>query len=662
MPGKELSDWISEYIVSFPARWASGRERFKWSAPKNFQDNWDPASKDFRGMLEKAIPNTPFVANRNFLPRVMLLDFAKYEPQKVCEMMETLFDEKLLLQERLAAFKTEAKGLLSRHFKPGLNDYQSAAIKLFWLYLRYPEESGIYSLKDYKSLASAVGVPTVSYHASEDEKACAYVELIRRVAEILRADPRMEELRKSYIVGNQDLIDDKEFHAFASDFASFLTTSLSKKSSVSAEETAEAEGDGPGVRYFWINVDPGEWNWRKREAGETEEFLVQGKDGKRRKDVSAFSNAKPGDLFLGYEASPIQEVVASGHVQRGSDGTSILLCIDDIFEEGVPRKEFNQIPGLERFPVHATIKEIAKESYDAVIRLARPARPASSYVIDDLIKESYLSSKKLDDVQNLWKRKKNLVLQGPPGTGKSYLAKRLAWALLGEKDEERLLSVQFHPGYSYEDFIEGYRPAEGGGFRVEPGVFLQFANKAKNDLGRKYVIFIDEMNRANLPKVLGETLNLLEPDKRGEGNAISLAYSGKPFFLPENLFVIATMNTADRSIAFVDYALRRRFAFVDMAPAFDEQGFQEYMKPLGEKFFSLIDEICKVNKAILMDPSLGKDYLIGHSFFSNWTKEEAGQRIHEVLEHEIRPLLEEYFYDRPDKVSELLDPISQKMR
>ena len=660
MPDKELLDWIDKYIASFPTRWASGRERFKWSAPKSFQDNWDPDAEDFHGMLEKAIPNLAFIAKPNFLPRAMLLEFAKREPDKVRGMMKELFDERLLLAERMVAFKSEAKGILSRHFKPGLNDYQSAAAKLFWLYLRYPGKYGIYSARDYKSLASAIGVPMVGWRMSEDKKACAYIELIRKVVEIFRADPRVEELRQKYIVGNADLIEDEEFHAFASDFASFLTVSSKKKSTVPDDAIVEGEQDGLRQRYFWINVDPGEWNWRKKEAGGTEEFLVCGEDGKPRKDVSAFFNAKPGDLFLAYEASPIQEVVAKGRILKGSDGKSILLSIDEIFEDGVTRKAFNQIPGLEQFPVHSTIKEISEENYEAVMRLAHPGHVALPYGEDDLAEDSYLSREDLSGILNLWKRKKNIVLQGPPGTGKSYLAKRLAWALLGEKGSDRLLSVQFHPGYSYEDFIEGYRPTEEGGFDVKEGVFLNFARKAEKDSGRKYVVFIDEMNRANLPKVLGETLNLLEPDKRGEWNAISLAYSGDPFHLPENLYVIATMNTADRSIAFVDYALRRRFAFVDMAPAFDEEKFREYKDFLGPEFSSLIDGIRKLNKSILDDPSLGKDYLIGHSFFSNWKKEDAEQRIQEVTDHEIRPLLDEYFYDRPDKVSELLESIPKK--
>jgi len=246
----------------------------------------------------------------------------------------------------------------------------------------------------------------------------------------------------------------------------------------------------------------------------------------------------------------------------------------------------------------------------------------------------------------------NIIIQGAPGVGKTYAAKRIAYSIMEEKDEERIKVIQFHQNYSYEDFIMGYKPNEEG-FVLQKGVFYEFCKEAEKDLDREYFFIIDEINRGNLSKVFGELLMLIENQYRGE--KMTLAYDGSSFSVPKNLYVIGMMNTADRSLAMIDYALRRRFSFFNMTPSFNNDKFVDYQREIDNEIFDdLIKEIKELNSSISKDPSLGEGFCIGHSYFCDGKDREFsdGQWFREVIDYEIIPILNEYWFDEKSKVDE----------
>ena len=273
-------------------------------------------------------------------------------------------------------------------------------------------------------------------------------------------------------------------------------------------------------------------------------------------------------------------------------------------------------------------------------------------------KARFLDSVYMDDdsyntLVSLVKSKKNIILQGASGVGKTFAAKRLAYSMMGVKDPNRVMMVQFHQSYSYEDFIMGFRPSENG-FKLKHGVFYEFCKRAEVDSDNDYFFVIDEINRGNLSKIFGELFMLLESDKRGV--ALQLLYADEKFSIPENLYIIGMMNTADRSLAMLDYALRRRFAFFNLKPAFESDGFKSYQKSINnDKFDKLIECIKQLNLAIKSDEILGSGFCIGHSYFCDLDKFETHEfesSLTRIVDFEIIPLLSEYWFDDADMVNE----------
>ena len=231
--------------------------------------------------------------------------------------------------------------------------------------------------------------------------------------------------------------------------------------------------------------------------------------------------------------------------------------------------------------------------------------------------------------------------------------------MIEQESSQHVGFVQFHSSYSYEDFIQGYRPSESG-FKLQDGKFVKFCDEARENPEDKFVFIIDEINRGDLSKIFGELLLLIEPDKRNEDWATPLAYSntGEKFFVPENVYLLGLMNTADRSLAVVDYALRRRFGFYEMEPQFDSEKFHDHLHKNGisDDMFQLIqDRIEGLNKEISEDRFLGPGFRIGHSFFCDkpYKSQSENEWYEIIVNSQIVPLLEEYYFDKPDRIEEL---------
>ena len=295
---------------------------------------------------------------------------------------------------------------------------------------------------------------------------------------------------------------------------------------------------------------------------------------------------------------------------------------------------------------HDSSKYISAVKYYIKFVDSKPTRSEYPlYTPSDFFEEVFMEEHVLEDISSVLKNKKNIILKGAPGVGKTYIARRLAYLLMGEKDSSRVAFIQFHQSYSYEDFIEGYRPSKNGnGFELKQGPFVKFARKAQRDIENDYFFIIDEINRGNMSKIFGELMMLIENDKRGE--ELNLLYSNEPFTVPDNLYLIGMMNTADRSLAVLDYALRRRFSFVEMNPIFENEKFQNYLKQSNN--FYRLSEVLKViselNKAITND--LGKGFEIGHSYFiDDILINDTDKRLLEILKYDIASQLREYWFD-----------------
>ena len=273
------------------------------------------------------------------------------------------------------------------------------------------------------------------------------------------------------------------------------------------------------------------------------------------------------------------------------------------------------------------------------------------YTKNDFLSEVFMPEEEYDKLAGILRIKKNIILQGAPGVGKTFVAKRIAFSMMGVKDVERVMMVQFHQSYSYEDFIMGFRPSTDG-FELKRGAFYNLCKKAEIDGDNDYFFIIDEINRGNLSKIFGELFMLIENDKRGV--SLQLLYSDEKFSVPKNIYIIGMMNTADRSLAMLDYALRRRFAFFEIKPGFTTDGFREYRMSLeNEKFDKLIACVESLNNVISNDESLGDGFCIGHSYFCNLLPDTIDDQVLSgIVEYELIPLLKEYWFDEPTKVKD----------
>lgn len=443
----------------------------------------------------------------------------------------------------------------------------------------------------------------------------------------------------------------------------------------------DAEEEHKEVNFWWINANPTIWSISSYKVGDRQTYTARNEKGNKRRIYKHFETVQPGDLMIGYESTPVKQVKALLEITKAlhiseEEGEVIEFEVMDKMEVPIHWNELQHNPGLQACEVfinnQGSLFMLTEEEFDIIQEIIdnkniiqerqQQTSKIKEYRYTEDPENPFIPDREFQQAVALLKRKKNIILQGPPGSGKTFIARKLAYEMMGKEQDSQIEMVQFHQSYSYEDFIQGLRPGKSH-FELKNGIFYNFCQKAHAHPDRQFFFIIDEINRGNLSKIFGELLMLIEPDKRKKKFAIKLTYAeddADTFYIKDNLHIIGTMNTADRSLAIVDYALRRRFAFITLIPHFGD-AFKDFLSESGVSQ-ELINHICynipHLNKQISDDINLGAGFQVGHSYFCTYPGGDDRMWYEEVVQFEIRPLLEEIWFDDPETVKKILDQLS----
>ena len=422
------------------------------------------------------------------------------------------------------------------------------------------------------------------------------------------------------------------------------------------------------TKYWWLNASPKVWKMSEWKVGEVQEYTLYNGSGNKRRIFQNFLDAVENDIVICYETNPVKKITTIAKVSKANDGKRISFCKLKTLSEPIEYSILKEHPDLQQMEFivnpNGSFFSLSEKEFNVIMGIIRQnndeeVEPISSpvYTRENFLSEVYMNPDSYDELVELLKIKKNIILQGAPGVGKTFCAERLAYSIMGKKDERRIKTIQFHQSYSYEDFIMGYKPS-GDSFRLRNGVFYNFCIEASNNPNEDYFFIIDEINRGNLSKIFGELLMMIEKDYRGK--EITLAYSDQGFHVPDNLYIIGMMNTADRSLALIDYALRRRFSFFDMKPGFGSDGFKAHLEAVGnEKFEKVIKLISELNSEISNDDSLGSGFEIGHSYFCGKPEDITDSYIVKIVKYDIFPTIKEYWFDNDKKAADWIEKLTK---
>lgn len=430
------------------------------------------------------------------------------------------------------------------------------------------------------------------------------------------------------------------------------------------------------ISFWWLNANPKIWSISSYEEGTRQTYTTHNEKGNKRRIYKYFESVKEGDLVIGYESTPTKQIKAVFEITRpifnGPNGEQIEFSLIEKLEFPVHWNELKNNPALQNCEVfinnQGSLFALTEEEFDIIREvidnkniikeMAFSKEELQKYNFLEDPDKPFISEKDFFQTVNILKRKKNIILQGPPGVGKTFIARKIAYEMMKEVNNTNIEMVQFHQSFSYEDFVQGLRPTIKGGFDIKDGIFYSFCQRAQAHPEKTFFFIIDEINRGNLSKIFGELLMLIENDKRDKKFSLKLTYAENEedvFYVPENLYIIGTMNTADRSLAIVDYALRRRFAFVTLNPDFGES-FKLFLcnSGLSESLVDhIISSISRINEKIISDKNLGAGFQIGHSYFCSYkNEEEENTWWNDILTYEILPLLEEIWFDNLDLIND----------
>ncbi len=655
---KVLAQYKQDFVLT---QWKN--ENYKWKAVKQFQDNWNVNASDFSEMLSRSLEKTyNLLASANNFPKGMMSEFAKAAPEEVRAMFIALFDESRDAFERMDEFKHQSSVLLEKYGNGAAQHYQYENAISTYLWLRYPDKYYIYKFSEVKTVASELESDYQFRKGAYAENIRNFLNLYDEIGAALKEDAELVNLLHSHLT--DDCYPDPELKTLTIDVGFYISRVFLQKNIdaptrpslnyavPSVEEANLPLHDDEKCNYWWLNANPKIWSFSDIAVGETQAYTLYNENGNKRRIFQNFLDAKVGDVVIGYESNPVRQIVAIGRVSAEQDGEKLFFEKVETLSSPIDYAVLKECPELENMEYfrnpQGSLFKLTRSEYEFILDMIREENPivtassSDAYTKDDFLNEVYMTEERYETLVNVLRNKKNIILQGAPGVGKTFAARRLAWSMMGEKDDSRIEFVQFHQNYSYEDFMMGYKPVEDG-FELKYGIFYRFCQKAANQPDKEFFFIIDEINRGNMSKIFGELLMLIEKDYRG--TKMTLAYNGLPFSVPKNLYIIGMMNTADRSLAMIDYALRRRFSFFEIEPGFDSQGFISYQNGLNsETLDELISKVKELNRKIAADKSLGRGFCIGHSYFCG-RDVCTDEWLHSVVDYDILPMLSEYWFD-----------------
>lgn len=563
-------------------------------------------------------------------PEGMIEDFAEREPDTVRAMFKDLFDESKDIVERFHSFKQKSADLLERVGNGAKNHFQDERTIALYLWLRYPDKYYVYQYTQARNLSIALGSDHRIIKGRLDSNIREWLALYNEVTELMKQKPEVRNWETQGMTAVH--YPDPEYRMLATDLAYCYTERILKEQK--AEQEWEPKDYNPGITVEnWVSLLANNEVYHESAKTVIERLLDYGGQA-----TCTQLAQKYGDNANTYNVNSIafaKKVYEKTHCKLAEREDESIRWWSILYMGKKANKEDDGVyiwklrPELAEALKIVNGEEVPVEDTDT-----------TEYTKKDFLEEVFISEAKYDEMYAVLMRKQNIILQGAPGVGKTFAAKRLAYSIMGAKNDDHIQFVQFHQNYSYEDFVEGYRPAASGFVRTD-GIFKRFCIDAADAPDEKFFFIIDEINRGNLSKIFGELLMLIEKDYRGQ--AATLPYSGRSFTVPKNLYIIGMMNTADRSLAMIDYALRRRFSFVDMKPGFDTDGFKEYMNSKGSSTMkALVEEVKQLNVDI--KEKLGKGFCIGHSYFV-FDEPCSDALLRNIVNFDILPMLAEYWFD-----------------
>lgn len=606
-------------------------EEFKWRGIKTFQDNWDLDTQNLSDMIKRSLYGVShMMVSQARFPEGMIEDFAAREPDTVRAMFKDLFDESKDIVERFHSFKQKSADLLERVGNGAKNHFQDERTIALYLWLRYPDKYYVYQYTQARNLSIALGSDHRIIKGRLESNIREWLALYNEVTELMKQKPEVRnwETQGMTVVHYPD----PEYRMLATDLAYCYTERILKEQK--AEQEWEPKDYNPGITVEnWVSLLANNEVYHESAKTVIERLLDYGGQA-----TCTQLAQKYGDNANTYNVNSIafaKKVYEKTHCKLTEREDESIRWWSILYMGKKANKEDDGVyiwklrPELAEALKIVNGEEVPDEDTDT-----------TEYTKKDFLDEVFISEAKYDEMYAVLMRKQNIILQGAPGVGKTFAAKRLAYSIMGAKNDDHIQFVQFHQNYSYEDFVEGYRPAASGFVRTD-GIFKRFCIDAADAPDEKFFFIIDEINRGNLSKIFGELLMLIEKDYRGQ--AATLPYSGRSFTVPKNLYIIGMMNTADRSLAMIDYALRRRFSFVDMEPGFDTGGFKEYMNSKGSSTMkALVEEVKQLNVDI--KEKLGKGFCIGHSYFV-FDEPCSDALLKNIVNYDILPMLAEYWFD-----------------